>query len=197
MNDNKDIKTLEEYSENSIVHVQFVVAGKNQQWVSFEDDVKLLNIRDSFDRIALALRAIFLPHSTINLCCSEGGPNKINSIKKLRELANMGLKEAKDFVEGNLILTNVDPTIAHQIAKELDEFGCTVNIAESDVLLNKSMPLTLNNLTQPPGLLDFRQLPTRKPMIGVSGVSGTPAAPVTASNPQELMRHFIESGRKP
>jgi len=58
------------------------------------------------------------------------GDKKINVIKAVREVTNLGLKEAKDLVEGapKPIKEGVPKEEADQIKKKFEEVGATVEI---------------------------------------------------------------------
>ncbi|HWR01588.1 MAG TPA: 50S ribosomal protein L7/L12 [Chlorobaculum sp.] len=60
-----------------------------------------------------------------------GGPNKINVIKVVRALTGLGLKEAKDLVDGapKTVKEAVSKDEAEKIAKELKEAGAEVELA--------------------------------------------------------------------
>ena len=62
---------------------------------------------------------------------AAGGDKKINVIKEVRSIrADLGLKEAKDLVEGapQNVVENVSKQNADEIAKKLTEAGATVQI---------------------------------------------------------------------
>lgn len=61
---------------------------------------------------------------------AAAGANKINVIKVVRELTGLGLKEAKDLVEGapKPVKENVDKKTAEELKKKLAEAGATVEI---------------------------------------------------------------------
>ena len=61
---------------------------------------------------------------------AEVGPNKIPVIKVVRELTGLGLKEAKDLVEGapKVVKEGVSKEDAAKIKKQLEEAGATVDI---------------------------------------------------------------------
>ena len=61
---------------------------------------------------------------------SSGGSNKIQVIKAIREITNLGLKEAKDLVEGapKEIKAGVSKDEAESIKKKVVEAGGTVDI---------------------------------------------------------------------
>ena len=58
------------------------------------------------------------------------GANKINVIKAIRELTGLGLKEAKDLVEGapQVVKENIDKDASTAAAKKLGEAGAEVEI---------------------------------------------------------------------
>jgi large subunit ribosomal protein L7/L12 len=58
------------------------------------------------------------------------GDKKIQVIKEVRAVTNLGLKEAKDLVEGmqKPVVENVDKKAAEDIKKKLEEAGATVQL---------------------------------------------------------------------
>lgn len=60
----------------------------------------------------------------------DGGEKKINAIKVVRELTGLGLKEAKDAVEGapTTIKEGVSKQLAEEIKKKLEEAGAVAEI---------------------------------------------------------------------
>ncbi|WP_203077422.1 50S ribosomal protein L7/L12 [Falsiroseomonas ponticola] len=60
-----------------------------------------------------------------------GGDKKINVIKEIRTITGLGLKEAKDLVEGapKLVKDGVSKDEAQKIKKVLEENGATVEIS--------------------------------------------------------------------
>ena len=60
----------------------------------------------------------------------EGGPNKINVIKVVREITGLGLKEAKDLVEGapKPVKENIAKEEAEKIKKQLEDGGAKVSL---------------------------------------------------------------------
>ncbi|WP_022855279.1 MULTISPECIES: 50S ribosomal protein L7/L12 [Thermodesulfobacterium] len=61
---------------------------------------------------------------------TDVGGNKINVIKVVREITGLGLKEAKDLVEGvpKPVKTGVSKNEAEEIKKKLEEVGAKVEI---------------------------------------------------------------------
>ena len=58
------------------------------------------------------------------------GSNKIGAIKAVREITELGLKEAKDLVEGapKIVKENVSKEEAEEAKKKLEEAGATVEL---------------------------------------------------------------------
>jgi len=58
------------------------------------------------------------------------GKSKISVIKSIRSIINLGLKEAKDFVENapKLIKDGIDKSESEEIKKKLEEVGAKVSI---------------------------------------------------------------------
>jgi len=61
---------------------------------------------------------------------SQAGGNKIGVIKAIREITNLGLKEAKDLVDGapKTVKEGIPKAEAEEIKKKLTEAGATVEI---------------------------------------------------------------------
>ena len=61
---------------------------------------------------------------------TAAGANKINVIKAVREVTSLGLKEAKDLVEGvpSKVKEGISKEDAAKAKKELEEAGATVSI---------------------------------------------------------------------
>jgi large subunit ribosomal protein L7/L12 len=70
------------------------------------------------------------PQTEFNVILKEAGPKKINVIKTVRALTNLGLKEAKDLVEGapKPVLEAVSKDAAEDAKKKLEEDGAVVGI---------------------------------------------------------------------
>lgn len=60
----------------------------------------------------------------------DGGANKINVIKEVRAITGLGLKEAKDLVEGapKVVKEGVDKAEAEKIKKQLEAAGAKVEL---------------------------------------------------------------------
>lgn len=64
----------------------------------------------------------------VNIILASGGAQKINVIKVVREITGLGLKEAKDLVDGapKPIKEGVDRKEAEEMKKKLEVAGATV-----------------------------------------------------------------------
>jgi len=60
----------------------------------------------------------------------DGGEKKINAIKVVREITGLGLKEAKDAVEGapTTVKEGVSKQVAEEIKKKLEDAGAVAEI---------------------------------------------------------------------
>ncbi|HPD33927.1 MAG TPA: 50S ribosomal protein L7/L12 [Bacteroidota bacterium] len=61
---------------------------------------------------------------------TEIGPNKLNVIKVIRELTQLGLKDAKDLVEAapKLVKESVSKAEAEEMKKKIEETGAKVTL---------------------------------------------------------------------
>ncbi len=68
--------------------------------------------------------------SSFNIELTEAGGNKIAVIKAVREITEMGLKDAKDLVDGapKVIKEGVDKEEAEAMKKKLEEAGAKVEL---------------------------------------------------------------------
>ena len=65
-----------------------------------------------------------------NVVLAKAGDNKINVIKVVREITGLGLKEAKDLVEGapKAVKEGIAKAQADELKKKLEDAGATVEI---------------------------------------------------------------------
>ncbi len=68
--------------------------------------------------------------SEVTVVLAAAGANKINVLKEVRTITGLGLKEAKDLVDGapKPIKENIKKEEAEAIKKTLEELGATVEI---------------------------------------------------------------------
>ncbi len=67
---------------------------------------------------------------SVSVVLADGGAQKINVIKVVRELTGLGLKEAKDLVDGapKPVKENVDRKEAEDMKKKLEAAGAKVEL---------------------------------------------------------------------
>ena len=67
---------------------------------------------------------------TFDVILADAGANKINVIKEVRAITNLGLKEAKDLVEGapKTVKEGVKKDEADAIKKKLEDAGAKVTV---------------------------------------------------------------------
>ncbi|MGA1307629.1 MAG: 50S ribosomal protein L7/L12 [Candidatus Kapaibacteriota bacterium] len=77
---------------------------------------------------------------------TDGGANKLNAIKVVREITGLGLKEAKDIVEAapKVIKEAASKDEAESIKKKLEEAGAKVTLKKCTAKPTASLP-TGNN----------------------------------------------------
>ena len=65
-----------------------------------------------------------------NVVLTDAGANKINTIKEVRAITGLGLKEAKDLVEGapKEVKTGIPKAEAEEIKKKLEAAGAKVEL---------------------------------------------------------------------
>ncbi|MEK7097647.1 MAG: 50S ribosomal protein L7/L12 [Patescibacteria group bacterium] len=68
--------------------------------------------------------------TSFNVEITEAGANKINVIKAVREITQIGLKEAKDLVDGapKMVKEGVKKEEAEEMKKKLEEAGAKVTL---------------------------------------------------------------------
>lgn len=69
--------------------------------------------------------------SMFDIVLKDGGDNKIGAIKVVREITELGLKEAKDLVDGapQTVKEGVKKEDAEEIKAKFEEIGATVELA--------------------------------------------------------------------
>ncbi|MDR3376132.1 MAG: 50S ribosomal protein L7/L12 [Ancalomicrobiaceae bacterium] len=79
---------------------------------------------------AAAAAAPVEEQTEFNVILAEIGPNKINVIKEVRAITALGLKEAKDLVEGapKSVKEGVSKDEAAKLKKQLEDAGAKVEV---------------------------------------------------------------------
>ncbi|MGC8880902.1 MAG: 50S ribosomal protein L7/L12, partial [Minisyncoccia bacterium] len=68
--------------------------------------------------------------NTVSVILKDGGQSKLQVIKIVKDLLGLGLKEAKDLVDGvpKPVKENISLTEAEELKKKLEEAGASVEI---------------------------------------------------------------------
>ena len=92
-----------------------------------------LGLAGSSTRIAAAAPAAAEEKDTFDVILKAAGEKKINVIKEVRAVTGLGLKEAKDLVEGapKTVKEGVNKDEAASIKKKLEEAGVTFAFPEA------------------------------------------------------------------
>ena len=79
---------------------------------------------------AAAPAAVAEEQTEFDVELTEGGAQKLNVIKAIREITGLGLKEAKDLVEGapKIVKEQAPKEEANNIKKKLEEAGAKVTL---------------------------------------------------------------------
>ena len=111
-----------------------------EKWTILDINKAVKSIEDKFGISAAPVAVAAAPaagpaaaaeeKTEFTVVLAGAGPNKIQVIKVVRELTGLGLKEAKDLVEGapKPVKENVDKKTAEELKKKLAEQGATVEI---------------------------------------------------------------------
>lgn len=80
--------------------------------------------------VAAGAQAAVEEKTEFNVVLAKAGDNKINVIKVVREITGLGLKEAKDLVEGapKSVKEGIAKAQADELKKKLEDAGATVEI---------------------------------------------------------------------
>lgn len=129
---------MNDQTRNTRIRIDFVVREvcddgsvpeDELRFIRFGDDVPASYVKDFFDRTGNAMSLMFRPVGAHVVRFVNVGPNKINTIKVVRELTGLGLKEAKDLVEapsGTPILIVKEAIELPMVLRRFQECGCNV-----------------------------------------------------------------------
>ncbi len=94
------------------------------------EDVKVLTVLVAAAAPVAAAAAVVEEKTEFNVVLKEVGADKIKVIKVVREITGLGLKEAKDLVDGapNTVKENVSKDEAASMEAKFKEVGATVEI---------------------------------------------------------------------
>ncbi len=132
-----ETKTLPELSDAS---KKILEAVEKMTVLELSDLVKVMEDKFGVSAAAPVGVAAALPaeageeveeKSSFNIVLTDAGANKINVIKVVRELTELGLKEAKDLVEagaGTVVKESVAKADAEAAVKKFEEAGAKVEL---------------------------------------------------------------------
>ena len=81
--------------------------------------------------------------SEVNVILTSAGANKLAVIKVVKELTGLGLKEAKELVDGapKAVKEKIDPAEAEKIAAQLKEAGAEVEVKYLPLIIYSYLPI--------------------------------------------------------
>ena len=99
------------------------MATSTADWI---EELKSISVLELSERI----KALEEESSTVDVILTGSGDKKIQVIKVVRALTGLGLKEAKDLVDGapNPVKEGVPQEEADQIKAQLEEAGAAVEV---------------------------------------------------------------------
>lgn len=79
---------------------------------------------------AVGVAAVAEEQTEFDVILTSAGPNKISVIKVVREITGLGLKEAKEVVDGapKAVKEKIEAAEAEEIKKKLEEAGAGVEV---------------------------------------------------------------------
>jgi len=93
-------------------------------------DVSASNMMMSANTTAVSEKEEVKEQTEFSVTLESFGTSKISVIKSIRSIINLGLKEAKDFVENapKLVKEGINKKESEEIKKKLEEVGAKVSI---------------------------------------------------------------------
>jgi large subunit ribosomal protein L7/L12 len=123
---------------------------------------------------------------------TDAGAQKIQVIKVVRELTNLGLKEAKDLVDGapKPVLEKANKDAAEAAKAKLTEAGASVEVKRSLRLRPRDHHQRRRTRGSPRVLRQFspRFAPRRPRMLDIRGIAGLPFRPTEFAAEEQLRR---------
>ena len=118
---------VDHLSSMSVMDVATLIKTLEEKWGVKAAPVAVAGPAASAAAPAAAAEA----QTEFNVELSEAGPNKINVIKVVREITGLGLKEAKDLVEGapKMLKEGVSKADADDFKKKLEDAGGKVKLS--------------------------------------------------------------------
>lgn len=117
---------IDHLSKMSVMDMATLVKTLEDKW-----GVKAAPVAVAGPAAAAAAPAEAAPEQTeFNVVLADAGPNKINVIKAVREITGLGLKEAKELVEGapKTVKESLPKAEAEETKKKLEDAGAKVEL---------------------------------------------------------------------
>jgi hypothetical protein len=111
------------------------VPEEDLRHIKFGEDLRQSQMFDAFNRYRDAVGLMFPNQGPMVLAFASVGGNKIQVIKAMREITDLGLKEAKDLVEapcGTAMMVFSDLTLAELAAKRFADAGAQVRLRSQE-----------------------------------------------------------------
>jgi large subunit ribosomal protein L7/L12 len=117
---------IDHLSKLTVVDLAGLIKALEDKW-----GVKAAPVAVAGAAPAVAAAPVVEEKTEFNVELSEAGANKINVIKVVREITGLGLKEAKDLVEGapKTLKEGISKADADEIKKKLEEAGAKVKLS--------------------------------------------------------------------
>ena len=117
---------VDHLSSMSVMDVATLIKTLEEKW-----GVKAAPVAVAGPAAAAAPVAAAAEQTEFNVELAEAGANKINVIKVVREITGLGLKEAKDLVEGapKMLKEGVSKADADDFKKKLEDAGAKVKLS--------------------------------------------------------------------
>jgi large subunit ribosomal protein L7/L12 len=120
----------------AITKEEIIEAVGNMSVMDLNDLVKAFEEKFGVSAAAMAVAgggaaaAVVEEQTEFNVILAEFGANKVSVIKAVREITGLGLKEAKDLVDGapKPVKEGVDKATAEDAKKKLEDAGAKVEI---------------------------------------------------------------------
>ena len=120
----KTDKMLEEIDSLSVIELSELVKG-------IEEKYGVSAVAAAAPAAGGAVAGAAEEKSSFDVVLKEAGPNKIQVIKVVRDATGLGLKEAKDLVDGapKTVKEGVSKEEAEELKAKFEEAGATVELA--------------------------------------------------------------------
>ena len=117
---------IDHLSKLSVIDVAALVKALETKW-----GVSAAPVAGAAAAAPVAAAPVVEAQTEFNVELSEAGANKINVIKVVREITGLGLKEAKDLVEGapKTLKEGVAKAEAEEFKKKLEDAGAKVKLS--------------------------------------------------------------------